>query len=83
MDVPAPSLVSEDEGEGDADGSAIGPATAVISSLTEPGHYTGFFPLMTQSEWERAAAVVRKLPELRNRVRQLESEQKAESKTEK
>jgi UDP-3-O-[3-hydroxymyristoyl] glucosamine N-acyltransferase len=67
-----------------ADGSSIGPATAVISSLTEPGHYTGFFPLMTQREWERAAAVVRKLPELRSRVRQLESERKTpESNTEK
>jgi len=66
-----------------ADGLTIGPATAVISSLTEPGHYTGFFPPMTQREWERAAAVVRKLPELRSRVQQLESERKAESKTEK
>ncbi len=66
-----------------ADGSTIGPATVVISSLSEPGHYTGFFPLMTQREWERAAAVVRNLPELRSKVRQLESERKAESKTEK
>jgi len=38
---------------------------------------------MTQREWERAAAVVRNLPELRSKVRQLESERKAESKTEK
>ena len=52
-------------------------------SLTERA-ITPFFPLMTQREWERAAAVVRKLPELRSRVRQLESERKAaESKTEK
>ncbi len=36
-----------------------------------------FFPLMKHREWERAAAVVRNLPELRSRVRQLEAEHKA------
>ena len=60
-----------------ADGSSIGPATPVPSSVTEAGHYTGFFPLMKHREWERAAAVLRNLPELRSRVRQLESERKA------
>ncbi len=60
-----------------ADGSDIGPATAVHSSVNEAGHYTAFFPLMKHREWERAAAVIRNLPELRSRVRQLESERKA------
>ncbi len=60
-----------------ADGSSIGPATAVPSSVTESGHYTGFFPLMKHKDWERAAAVVRNLPDLRSRLRQLESEHKA------
>lgn len=60
-----------------ADGSSIGPATPVPSSVTEPGHYTAFFPLMKHREWERAAAVLRNLPELRSRVRQLEAEHKA------
>jgi len=62
-----------------ADGTSIGPATAVHASVKEAGHYTAFFPLMEQREWERAAAVLRKLPELRSRVRHLESssEQKA------
>ncbi len=60
-----------------ADGSSIGPATAVPSSVTESGHYTGFFPLMKHRDWERAAAVVRNLPDLRRRLRQLESEHKA------
>ena len=59
-----------------ADGSSIGPATAVPSSVSETGHYTAFFPLMKHREWERAAAVLRNLPELRSRVRQLESERK-------
>ena len=60
-----------------ADGSSIGPATPVPSSVTEADHYTAFFPLMKHREWERAAAVLRNLPELRTRVRQLESELKA------
>ena len=60
-----------------ADGSAIGPATAIPGSITESGHYTGFFPPMKHRDWERAAAVVRNLPELRSRLRQLESESKA------
>ncbi len=61
-----------------ADGSRIGPATAVPSTVSESGHYTGFFPVMKHRDWERAAAVVRNLPELRSRVRHLESERKAE-----
>jgi UDP-3-O-[3-hydroxymyristoyl] glucosamine N-acyltransferase len=58
-----------------ADGCAIGPGTLVASSLTEPGHYTGFFPLMKHRDWERAAAIVRRLDELRDRLRRLEARQ--------
>ncbi len=66
------------------DGSSIGPATVVPSTISETGHYTGFFPIMKHRDWERAAAVVRNLPELRSRLRQLEAERRqAESKTEK
>jgi UDP-3-O-[3-hydroxymyristoyl] glucosamine N-acyltransferase len=59
-----------------ADGCAIGPGTLVASSLEEPGHYTGFFPLMKNRDWERAAAIIRNLDNLRDRVRQLESHQR-------
>jgi UDP-3-O-[3-hydroxymyristoyl] glucosamine N-acyltransferase len=59
-----------------ADGCAIGPGTLVASSLTEPGHYTGFFPLMKNRDWERAAAIIRNLDDLRDRLRQLESLQR-------
>jgi UDP-3-O-[3-hydroxymyristoyl] glucosamine N-acyltransferase len=58
------------------DGCAIGPGTLVASSLTQPGHYTGFFPLMKNRDWERTAAIVRHLDDLRDRVRQLESLQR-------
>ena len=59
-----------------ADGCAIGPATVVFSSITEPGHYTGFFPMMKNRDWERAAAIIRNLDDLRDRLRQLESQQR-------
>ncbi|MGB2818098.1 MAG: UDP-3-O-(3-hydroxymyristoyl)glucosamine N-acyltransferase [Burkholderiaceae bacterium] len=59
-----------------ADGCAIGPGTLVASSLTEPGHYTGFFPLMKNRDWERAAAIIRNLDDLRDRLRQLEALQR-------
>jgi UDP-3-O-[3-hydroxymyristoyl] glucosamine N-acyltransferase len=57
-----------------ADGSAIGPGTLVASSITEPGHYTGFFPMMKNRDWQRAAAIIRQLEEMRERLRKLESE---------
>jgi UDP-3-O-[3-hydroxymyristoyl] glucosamine N-acyltransferase len=56
-----------------ADGSVIGPATVVSRSLETAGHYTGFFPLMKQRDWEKAAAIVRQLEDLRRRVRELEA----------
>jgi UDP-3-O-[3-hydroxymyristoyl] glucosamine N-acyltransferase len=55
-----------------ADGSAIGPGTLVASSIDEAGHYTGFFPMMKNRDWERAAAIIRQLDELRSRLRRLE-----------
>ncbi len=59
-----------------ADGCAIGPGTLVASSITERGHYTGFFPLMKNRDWERAAAIIRQLDDLRDRLRKLESQQR-------
>lgn len=59
-----------------ADGTAIGPGTLVASSITEPGHYTGFFPLMKNRDWERSAAIIRNLEDLRRRLRALESQGK-------
>jgi len=58
------------------DGSAIGPATVVVTSLTEPGHYSTFLPLMKHRDWQRVAAILRNLDDLRDRLRQLESLQR-------
>ena len=50
--------------------TASGPATVVSHSITTPGHYTGFFPIMKNRDFEKAAAIVRRL-EVRRRVRAL------------
>ena len=56
-----------------ADGCVIGPATVVSGSIEVPGHYTGFFPIMKNRDWEKAAAIIRRLDDLRRRVRELEA----------
>jgi UDP-3-O-[3-hydroxymyristoyl] glucosamine N-acyltransferase len=56
-----------------ADGCVIGPATVVSGSIDTPGHYTGFFPIMKNRDWERTAAILRHLDELRRRIRELEA----------
>jgi len=63
-----------------ADGCIIGPATVVSSSIATAGHYTGFFPIMKQREWEKAAAIVRQLDDLRRRIRELEAAGRGEGK---
>jgi UDP-3-O-[3-hydroxymyristoyl] glucosamine N-acyltransferase len=62
-----------------ADGCIIGPATVVSRSIETAGHYTGFFPLMKQRDWEKAAAIVRQLEDLRRRVRELEAARRGET----
>jgi UDP-3-O-[3-hydroxymyristoyl] glucosamine N-acyltransferase len=56
-----------------ADGTLIGPGTLVSRTIREAGHYTGFFPLMGHGDWERNAAALRHLQDLRGRVRKLEA----------
>lgn len=46
--------------------------TMVTRSITTPGTYSSSFPMMEHTAWERAAATVRQLPELRQRLRKLE-----------
>lgn len=56
-----------------ADGTVISAATLVSRTIAEPGFYTGLFPLMTNRDWERNAAALRQLAELRERIRRLEA----------
>jgi UDP-3-O-[3-hydroxymyristoyl] glucosamine N-acyltransferase len=55
-----------------ADHVNITAGTLVSNSITEPGRYTGFYPIATNAEWERSAALVRKLSSMRERLRALE-----------
>lgn len=55
------------------DGAVIGGFSLVERSVTEPGFYTGAWPLQGHADWERTAATLKQLPRLRQRLRALES----------
>lgn len=46
--------------------------TAVTSDVLEPGRYTGVFPFARHDQWQRYAAVITQLAQLRKRLRSLE-----------
>ena len=50
----------------------ISGGTAVTSDITKPGRYTGVFPLASHAEWQKNAAVLGQLSNLRRRLRELE-----------
>jgi UDP-3-O-[3-hydroxymyristoyl] glucosamine N-acyltransferase len=54
------------------DGVTVSGGTVVFDSLAEPGVYTSVFPMLPYREWRHAAAHVRGLRELVERVRALE-----------
>ena len=55
-----------------ADHVHITAGTLVAASITEPGRYTGYYPIAPNAEWERNAAILRKLSSYRERIRALE-----------
>ena len=55
-----------------ADDVNISAASVVTHSLHQPGHYTGFYPIGDNAAWEKSAAALKRLPELRARLRRLE-----------
>lgn len=55
-----------------ADHVHISSGSLVSRSISEPGQYTGFYPLAKNADWEKTAAVVRQLDAMRGRVRELE-----------
>lgn len=56
-----------------ADGVHISARSTVSRSIDRPGHYTGFFPLDENRQWEKNAVTLRQLHRLRERVRALEA----------
>jgi len=55
------------------DGVTISAMSLVTRTIRQPGVYSGVFPLMDHPEWERAGAIIRRLPDWRARWRELEA----------
>lgn len=55
-----------------ADNVHISSGSLVSRSISEPGQYTGFYPLAKNADWEKTAAIVRNLGTMREKLRQLE-----------
>ena len=60
-----------------ADRVYVTAGTLVPRSISEPGEYTGFYPMATRAEWEKSAALVRNLASMREKIRELERSLKA------
>ena len=59
-----------------ADRTTVSGNTSIIRSITEPGqHYTGVYPSMLHSAWEKNAAILRGLDKIRQRLRLLDKSQ--------
>ncbi|MBQ9579025.1 MAG: UDP-3-O-(3-hydroxymyristoyl)glucosamine N-acyltransferase [Ottowia sp.] len=57
-----------------ADHVHISSASIVTRSIRRPGHYTGFFPLDDNAQWEKNAAALKQIHSLRERIRSLEQQ---------
>lgn len=55
-----------------ADDVHVSAATVVTHSLSQPGHYTGMFPIDENARWEKNAATLKQLHRLRDRIKALE-----------
>ena len=57
-----------------ADGVHISAATVVTRSISQPGQYTGLFPVDDNATWEKNAASLKQLHKLRDRIKLLETQ---------
>jgi UDP-3-O-[3-hydroxymyristoyl] glucosamine N-acyltransferase len=55
------------------DDVVVGGMTMISRTIRQPGFYNGTFPTMDNASWEKAAVAVKRLPELRARLRELGS----------
>ena len=63
-----------------ADRTTVSGNTSIIRSISEPGqHYTGVYPSMPHSAWEKNAAILRGLDKIRQRLRLLDKSKNLES----
>ena len=56
-----------------ADGVHISAASVVTRSIHKPGQYTGLFPLDDNSSWEKNAASLKQLHQIRHRLKLVEA----------
>ena len=56
-----------------ADHGNFSAASVVTRSIHKAGHYTGLFPIDDNAQWEKNAAVLKRLHRVRERVRALEN----------
>jgi UDP-3-O-[3-hydroxymyristoyl] glucosamine N-acyltransferase len=57
-----------------ADHVHISAASVVTRSISQPGNYTGMFPLDSNANWEKNAASLKQLSRLRERIKALEAD---------
>lgn len=55
-----------------ADHVHVSSGSMVSRSIREKGQYTGFYPLAKNADWEKSAVIVRNLPTMREKIRELE-----------
>ncbi|WP_019939128.1 UDP-3-O-(3-hydroxymyristoyl)glucosamine N-acyltransferase [Bordetella sp. FB-8] len=55
-----------------ADDVTVSGKTGIFSSIAKPGHYTSVYPYSEHAQWQRNAAVIPHLADLRKRLRALE-----------
>ena len=55
-----------------ADRVHVSAGTLAMRSITEPGQYTGFYPITKHGDWEKSAALLRNLPAMREKMRAME-----------
>ncbi|HEY4319376.1 MAG TPA: UDP-3-O-(3-hydroxymyristoyl)glucosamine N-acyltransferase [Herbaspirillum sp.] len=55
-----------------ADKVHVSAGTLAMRSITEPGQYTGFYPITKHGDWEKSAALLRNLPAMREKMRAME-----------
>lgn len=62
-----------------ADGVHVSAASVVTRSITQPGLYSGLFPIDDNASWEKNAATLKQLHGLRERIKRLESRLSSEN----
>jgi UDP-3-O-[3-hydroxymyristoyl] glucosamine N-acyltransferase len=56
------------------DGVHISAASVVTRSIKKPGQYTGLFPIDDNASWEKNAASLKQLHQLRDRIKAMEAQ---------